>query len=136
MLTSTYYPGTTDCAAAKPVSVAAGRTTGGIELPLQSGPSFHVSGIVVDTRGRPVEGAWIRLMADAVAAGNSPGEVQSDANGRFRLDGVHAGQDPARSRYRRRSADFLVAAPAQPRTITVYKEDVSDIRMVVRLSTD
>ena len=135
VLTSTYYPGTTDRAAAKPVKVAAGRTKGGIGLPLQSGPSFHVSGIVVDTRGRPVEGASIRLMADAVAAGNSPGEVQSDANGRFRLDGVPTGQ------YRLlaippRSADLRVAAPAQPRTITVDTEDVSDIRMVVRLSTD
>jgi hypothetical protein len=74
-------------------------------------------------------------MADAVAAGNSPGEVQSDANGRFRLDGVPAGQ------YRLlavppRSADLRVAAPAQPRTITVDKDDVSDIGMVVRLSTD
>jgi protocatechuate 3,4-dioxygenase beta subunit len=135
MLTATYYPGTTDRASASRVNVAAGQTTGGIELTLQSGPSFHVSGIVVDTRGRPVEGAWIRLMADPPVAWSSPGEVQSDANGRFRLDGVPAGQ------YRLlamppRSADLRVAAPAPPRTISVDKEDVSDIRMVVRLSTD
>jgi hypothetical protein len=136
MLTSTYYPGTADRASASRVKVAAGQTTGGIELTLQSGPSFHVSGIVVDSRGRPVEAAWIRLMVDpTVAPGNFPGEAQSDANGRFRLDGVPAGQyrllaiPPA-------SADLRVAAPAQPRTITVDKEDVSDIRMVVRLSTD
>jgi hypothetical protein len=136
MLTSTYYPGTADRASASGVKVAAGQTTGGIELTLQSGPSFHVSGIVVDSRGRPVEAAWIRLMVDpTVAPGNFPGEAQSDANGRFRLDGVPAGQyrllaiPPA-------SADLRVAAPAQPRTITVDKEDVSDIRMVVRLSTD
>jgi hypothetical protein len=35
-----------------------------------------------------------------------------------------------------RSADLRVATPAQPRTITVDKEDVSDIKMVVRLSTE
>jgi protocatechuate 3,4-dioxygenase beta subunit len=135
VLVSTYYPGTTDRASAGRVKVAARQTTGGIELRLQSGPSFVVSGIVVDPRGRPVEGAWLRLMVDPPVAGNSPGEVQSDANGRFRLDGVPAGQ------YRLfamppRSADLRVAAPAQPRTITVDKEDVSDISMLVRLSTD
>jgi protocatechuate 3,4-dioxygenase beta subunit len=136
VLISTYYPGTTDRASASRVKVAGGQTTSGIELTLQSGPSFHVSGIVVDPRGRPVEGAWIRLVVDPPgAAGNSPGEVQSDASGRFRLDGVPGG------RYRLfamppRSADLRVATPAQPRTITVDKEDVSDIKMVVRLSTE
>jgi len=136
VLISTYYPGTTDRASASRVKVAAGQTTGGIELALQSGPSFHVSGIVVDPRGRRVVGARVRLMVDPpVAVGNAPGEVSSDADGRFRLDGVPAGQ------YRLLAippptADPRVSAPAQPKTITVDKTDVSDINMVVRLTTD
>ena len=136
VLVSTYYPGTTDRASASRVKVAAGQTTDGIELTLQSGPSFHVSGIVIDTRGRPVEGARVSLIVDPPSeAANTPGAVPSDANGRFRLDKVPAGQ------YRLLaipppSADLRVAAVAQPKTITVDKADVSDIRMVVRLTTD
>jgi hypothetical protein len=73
VLISTYYPGTTDRAAASRLKVAGGQTTSGIELTLQSGPSFHVSDIVVDPRGRPVEGAWIRLVVDPPgAAGTRP----------------------------------------------------------------
>jgi len=136
MLMSTYYPGTTDRASASRVKVAAGQTTGGIELMLGSGPSFHVSGIVVDTRGRPIEGARVRLIVEPpVTMGNSPGEVGSDAHGRFRLDGVAPGQ------YRLLAippptADPRVSAPAQPKTITVDKTDVSDVNMVVRVTTD
>jgi hypothetical protein len=34
------------------------------------------------------------------------------------------------------SADLRVAAPAPPRTINIDHADVSDVRMVVRLTTD
>jgi Carboxypeptidase regulatory-like domain len=137
VLISTYYPGTTERAAARPVKVAAGRTTGGIELTLQSGPSFRISGVVVDTRGRPVEGARIVLRIDppGFAPGNLPGETQTDGDGRFLFERVAAGQ------YRLLampppSADLRVAAPATPRPITIDKADVADVRMVVRLTTD
>jgi len=133
MLISTYYPGTTDRASASRVKVAASKTTSGIELTLQSGPSFHVSGIVVDPRGRPVEGARLMLAVDP--PGNSTGEVQSDRDGRFRFNAVPFGQ------YRLLampppSANPRVSAPAQPKTIMVDVADVSDIRVVVRLTTD
>ena len=99
VLTSTYYP------ERRMRSREAGQGRGG---PHQGRHRAATAiGAVVSCLGHrrrytrpPGRGASIRLMADAVAAGNSPGEVQSDANGRFRLY-VRLPGSTACSRYRR-----------------------------------
>ena len=58
----TVYPGSFDVAQASPVTVSRGLTTRGIEFSMLSVPSYQVFGIVVDTSGRPVAGAAVRLV--------------------------------------------------------------------------
>jgi len=63
-IATTYYPGTSDAAAAQPIAVARGAEVGNISFTLQSLPAFRVSGIVVDDDGKPVGGAFVTLMND------------------------------------------------------------------------
>jgi hypothetical protein len=92
-LPTTYYPGTTDQAAAQPIAVAAGAEVGNIFLTMQAVPAYRVSGIVVDEDGKPVGDAMVMLMGDprsGVMMG-PVGNSVSQANGRFDIDGVPAG---------------------------------------------
>ena len=93
-VTTTYYPGTTDQAAAQPVAVARGAEVGNISFMLQSLPVFRVSGIVVDEEGKPVAGAFVMLMNDprnGVFMGSGASRAPSGDDGRFTVDGVVAG---------------------------------------------
>ena len=91
---TTYYPGTSDQAAAQPIAVAAGAEVGNINFAVQTAPAFRVSGTVVDENGNPVAGAMVMLMGDprsgAMLMGPS-GNGQSRDNGRFDIDEVPAG---------------------------------------------
>jgi hypothetical protein len=58
----TVYPGSFDVAQASPVTVSRGVTTQGVDFSMLSAPSYQVFGIVVDTSGRPVGGAAVRLV--------------------------------------------------------------------------
>ena len=93
-IATTYYPGTSDQAAAQPIAVAAGAEVGNINFAVQSAPAFRVSGTVVDEDGKPVAGAMVMLMGDprsgAMLIGPS-GNGQSRDNGRFDIDEVPAG---------------------------------------------
>jgi protocatechuate 3,4-dioxygenase beta subunit len=92
-ITTTFYPGTPDQAAAHPVAVAAGAEVGNIVFTMQSVPSFRVSGIVVDEQGAPVTDAMVTLMGDP-RSGMFMGPVggtRTQANGRFAIDEVPAG---------------------------------------------
>jgi hypothetical protein len=90
---TTYYPGTSDQAAAQPVAVAAGAETGNIVFTMQTVPSFRVSGVVVDEQGDPVAGAMVMLMGnarDGMFMGPA-GNARTQASGRFDIDDVPAG---------------------------------------------
>jgi protocatechuate 3,4-dioxygenase beta subunit len=92
-LPTTYYPGTTDQAAAQPIAVTAGAEVGSIFFAMQQVPAFRVSGIVVDEEGRPVPGAMVMLMGDPRnGAFTGPvGNAMSREGGEFDIDGVPAG---------------------------------------------
>jgi hypothetical protein len=55
-IATTFYPGTTDQAAAQPITVAAGAEVGNIAFTIQSSPAYRISGVVVDENGSPVAG--------------------------------------------------------------------------------
>jgi hypothetical protein len=57
----TFYPGSSDPAHVSPVTVSRGSTTRGIEFSMLSAASYQVFGVVVDSSGRPVGGAVVRL---------------------------------------------------------------------------
>jgi hypothetical protein len=93
-IATTYYPGTTDQAAAQPLSVAAGAEIGNIVFAIQSVPAFRVSGIVVDENGNPVAGAMVMLMGDPRNGGmfmGPSGNARTQDNGQFDMDDVPAG---------------------------------------------
>jgi len=58
----TYYPGLSDAAQASPIDVVRGATTNGIDFSLLSVATYQVSGVVVDSDGRPVAGAVAKLL--------------------------------------------------------------------------
>jgi protocatechuate 3,4-dioxygenase beta subunit len=93
-ITTTYYPGTTDAAAAQPVAVARGAEVGNISFTLQSLPAFRISGVVVDEEGKPVAGAFVMLMGDprtGMFMGPAGSRAPSRDDGQFTIDNVVAG---------------------------------------------
>jgi protocatechuate 3,4-dioxygenase beta subunit len=93
-IATTFYPGTTDQAAAQPLSVAAGADVGNINFAMQAVPAFRVSGTVVDENGAAVAGAMVMLMGDPRTGGmflGPSGNARTQDNGRFDLDEVPAG---------------------------------------------
>jgi hypothetical protein len=92
-LTTTYYPGTTDQAAAQPIAVAAGAEVGNIFVTMLTVPAYRVSGIVVDEDGKPVADAMVMLMGDPRSGGTMGpvGNSMSRPDGQFDIDDVPAG---------------------------------------------
>jgi protocatechuate 3,4-dioxygenase beta subunit len=94
MIATTFYPGTTDQAAAQAITVSAGATVNNIDFTMQSTPSFHVSGIVVDEQGDPVSGAMVMLIGDprsGMVMGGPAASARAQDNGRFDMDDVPPG---------------------------------------------
>jgi hypothetical protein len=92
-LATTYYPGTTEVAAAQPVAVPRGAEVGNIAFMLLSLPAFRVSGVVVDEDGKPIAGAMVMLTGDprnGLFMGPA-GNARSGDDGRFEIDDVVAG---------------------------------------------
>jgi hypothetical protein len=92
-LTTTFYPGTTDQAAAQPVVVAAGAEVDNIVFTIQSASAFRVSGFVVDEDGNPVARAMVMLMADPRSGMfmGPAGSAQTQDDGRFVIGEVPSG---------------------------------------------
>lgn len=93
---TTYYPGTSDPAAAQRISVGPGQTVGDIAMTMIEVPAFHVSGVVLTEAGRPVANALVRLQVEeggvrAFQMMRPWNQSRTDASGRFTLDGVTSG---------------------------------------------
>jgi protocatechuate 3,4-dioxygenase beta subunit len=93
---TTFYPGTSDLAAAQRISVGPGQTVGDIAMTMIEVPAFQVSGVVLTEAGRPVANAMIRLHVEE--RGVRPFQMmgpsnqsRTDASGRFTIDGVTSG---------------------------------------------
>jgi hypothetical protein len=152
-LPTTYYPGTSDQAAAQPIAVAAGAEVGNIFLTMRPVPAFRVSGVVVDEDGRPVGDAMVMLMGDprSGALMGPVGNSTSRANGLFDIDDVPAGSYRANASIMMRMTDsgrgggvaggavswsststFGPGTMPQPVEVVVADADVTGVRVVVR----
>jgi carboxypeptidase family protein len=92
-LATTFYPGTTDQAAAQPIAVARGAEVGNVSFTLLSLPAFRVTGIVVDDEGKPIAGAFVSLLPfprEPIVMGTMDSGRSGD-DGRFVIDKVVAG---------------------------------------------
>ena len=92
---TTFYPGTTDEAAAQPIVIVSGAEVGNIVFTMQTAPVFSVSGIVVDESGSPIARAMVTLRGDprsgiAMFIGFA-GSAQSLDDGRFVIGEVPSG---------------------------------------------
>jgi hypothetical protein len=157
-VTSTFFPGTADVTAAQPVMVRAGETVGDLTIRLVTVDAFHISGVVVDDNGIPMEGAMVMLMSgrrghDSLLAltmgplGMSP----SDASGRFVFADVPAGSYTVQSSgggggFFAMSDDFIIDGSGTPRegparrtpapepgtiAVTIDHASVDDLKLVV-----
>lgn len=141
---STYYPGTTDRARAVPITVSAGQTTPGIDIVVQSGALFTVSGTVVDDTGAVLSDVTLSLAPQAGGAG-SIGVTRVNADGSFTITGIQPGS------YRLMSMRMLVTAAAGATgtqtialgamgtgkaptvtPLTVTTADITGLRIVIR----
>ncbi|MFN7982564.1 MAG: carboxypeptidase-like regulatory domain-containing protein [Vicinamibacterales bacterium] len=94
----TYYPSTTDVAAAQRVTVRAGDTVSNIVVTLSPTRMARVSGLVLDAQGQPVKnGAVMAMSASAGVMGGplSPGMIRPD--GTFVINGLAPGEYVLRS---------------------------------------
>jgi protocatechuate 3,4-dioxygenase beta subunit len=91
----TYFPDTSDPAAAQPVSVAAGQTASDVVIRMVGAPAFQVSGVVRDEAGTPVAHALVRLDGDDPSGGPAMfmthRQSRTDATGHFAINNVTNG---------------------------------------------
>jgi len=90
---STYYPGTPNAAEAQKIALAAGQEMSGADFALQPVRLAKVTGIVVGSDGKPVEGAAVTLVpAQRDLAGLlAPTSARSGKDGNFTLNSVTPG---------------------------------------------
>jgi hypothetical protein len=152
-LATTYFPGTTDQLAARPVAIQAGETINGIEITMQVTQAFRVSGRVVDENNAPVEGAMVMMFRESPSAPGPAGSARSRSDGRFTIPAVPAGT------YRLNASSPVMMRPGsgdngrggglsasvwsssggvttmrspQPVSVVVSDQDVAGVRLVVR----
>jgi protocatechuate 3,4-dioxygenase beta subunit len=83
----------------------------GVELRLP--PRAKISGTVVDDRGNPVTGAWVRVLDERGLSLSAEWEAQTDATGHFSIESAAPGPCTVRVRAEERettSAPFTVEA--------------------------
>lgn len=126
MVSSTFYPGTSDPSAAQVLTVHAGQTVAGIEFRTVMASTFKVSGTVVDELGMPIAGATVMLAGDSRASGGIAagvaGNARSDPSGRFAINAVTSGTYYATA----------TTPPSDPIQVIVTDADVQGVTIVVQ----
>jgi protocatechuate 3,4-dioxygenase beta subunit len=128
----TFYPGTPDPAAAQPVNVTIGEEAVA-DIQLTPTRVHSVSGVAVDSAGKPITGGWVSLMRKgAMLRGDMRGGTALDGEGSFSVHGLSAGtyilQVNEAGRMggpRAPDQDFEVARL----TVTVAGEDITGLRL-------
>jgi hypothetical protein len=87
----TYFPGTFHFLSALQVEVGPAATVDGLDFIMMTAPAFGVSGVAVDDFGRHVSNALVTLNTDRLLFGGPKGSSQTDAEGRFRIGFIAAG---------------------------------------------
>ena len=90
---STYYPGTANVAEAQRVTLASGQEATGADFPLVPVRLARVTGVVINSEGKPVEGAMVSVVPSSRDVGFALGlsTARSARNGTFALNNVPPG---------------------------------------------
>jgi protocatechuate 3,4-dioxygenase beta subunit len=94
ILAPTFYPGTTEVAAAEPITIGVGAMLGDIEIGILQVPAFSIKGIIVDEAGTPVANAAVMVSSDPLLGENfvgSPSRTRTAADGTFSIEGMASG---------------------------------------------
>ena len=90
---STYYPGTPNAAEAQKITLGSGQEASGADFPLVPVRLARVSGFVVGSEGRPVEGAAVSLVAASRDFNPLLGSsARTNKDGSFTLNSVAPGE--------------------------------------------
>jgi protocatechuate 3,4-dioxygenase beta subunit len=127
-VTTTYYPGVTDQTGAQTINVTAGQTASGVEIRMATAPAFLISGVVVDTDGRPLEGAVVSVTAGSVTGPHAMS--YADAQGRFLVGGMTSGTYHVGVASSNSGPGATMRLPQQI-TVTVADGNVSGVRLVL-----
>jgi protocatechuate 3,4-dioxygenase beta subunit len=138
---TTYYPGTQDEGMAQRVRVKIGEETQGIDIRVGQARLYHISGFVVDSKGRPLAGANGQLMRRGPMVGVMPLFGMSDAKGQFQMRNVPPGE--YRLVFRQQQQNMLPFSPETPREpvemaslpISIAGGDVDNIMVTTSLGT-
>jgi len=88
---TTYYPGTLDESTAQRVRVKSGEEIQGIDIRVGQARLYHISGSVVDSKGRPSAGGNAQLMRRGSVSGSMPLFAMTDGKGQFQMRNVPPG---------------------------------------------
>jgi carboxypeptidase family protein len=124
----TYYPGTGNVSQAQRVTIAPGQTVSGIAMTLMPVRTSRISGIALDSSGKPLTNGFVTANAHIGMAGmgGNGGAIRPD--GRFTIAGVTPGDYVLRA--------GVPGGESAVLPITVGDSDVNDVQlMVAPLST-
>jgi carboxypeptidase family protein len=138
---TTYYPGTLDEAMAERVRVKIGEETQGIDIRVGQARLYHISGFVVDSKGRPLANANGQLMRRGPTVGVAPLFAMSDNKGQFQMRNVPPGE--YRLVFRQQQQNIGPFSPNAPREpvemasvpIAIAGADVDNIMVTTSLGT-
>lgn len=128
-----YFPGTTSGLSAASVTVGAGEERAGIDIALQVVPLTSVTGLVLSPTG-PASGTSVQLVDRDQVAGMPARTSRTDANGRFRFDGVAPGQYTLLSKGSAKGAPQLEASAREAAAFLEAQIDKSGKVVAARLA--
>ena len=121
----TFYPGTVSADLAQAVSIGVGEEQA-IQLPMVASRMGRVSGVVVDSEGRPAGGASITLVTVSGTSMSSSSVGTSAPDGSFTANGIPPGEHTLRVTYRSGAEGESGSAP-----IMVGGDDVTGLQIAL-----
>lgn len=120
---ATFFPGTGNVAEAQRLTIAPGQTIGAVNMTLLPIQTSRVSGVALDSQGRPVAGAYVNAMQRMGFYGYGGPPAQTRADGKFTVTGLAPGEYILRLNMQG-SQDMATAL------VTIDGGDVTDVQLV------
>lgn len=135
---TTYYPGAVDETSAQRLRVKAGEETQGIDIRVGQARLYHVSGIAIDSKGRPVSGGNGQLMRRGAALGSGGFFAMTDPKGQFQIRNVPPGEYRFLLRLPQNVQPFSSDTPREPVEmasvpVSIGAADVDNLTVVTGL---
>jgi protocatechuate 3,4-dioxygenase beta subunit len=125
---ATYYPGTPNIAEAQPIKVGVGETISDITVMMAPTRTARISGVAVDSEGKPLNGGMLMLIQRSGAGmfmGGPGGQIRPD--GTFSVGGLAPGEYVLRAMANFAGPDAM--ANAATLKVTLNGADVDGLRL-------